>query len=58
MSVPVDWEKYKKTKLTFYESPVNYLKNASNRDHFYLNDGTVVNASKFQGNQRPPEGEY
>jgi GLPGLI family protein len=45
MSVPVDWEKYKKTKLTFYESPVNYLKNASNRDQFYLNDGTVVNAS-------------
>ncbi|GEN74440.1 GLPGLI family protein [Chryseobacterium hagamense] len=45
MSVPVDWEKYNKTKLTFYESPINYLKNASNRDQFYLNDGTAVNAS-------------
>lgn len=45
MSVPVDWEKYKKTKLTYYESPVNYLKNASNRDQFYLNDGTAVNAA-------------
>lgn len=43
MSVPVDWEKYKKTKLTYYDSPVNYLKNASNKEQFYLNDGTVVN---------------
>ncbi len=45
MSVPVEWEKYKKTKLTYYESPVNFLKNASNRDQFYLNDGTMVNAA-------------
>lgn len=44
MSTPVDWEKYKKTKLTYYDSPVNYLKNASNREQFYLNDGTVVNS--------------
>ncbi|WP_294292125.1 GLPGLI family protein [uncultured Chryseobacterium sp.] len=45
MSVPVEWEKYKKTKLTYYESPVNFLKNASSRDQFYLNDGTMVNAA-------------
>ncbi|WP_294285606.1 GLPGLI family protein [uncultured Chryseobacterium sp.] len=45
MSVPVEWEKYRNTKLTYYESPVNYLKNASNREQFYLNDGTVVNAA-------------
>jgi GLPGLI family protein len=43
MSVPVDWAKYQKTKLTFYESPVNFLRNGTGSDQFFLNDGTKVN---------------
>ena len=47
MSVPVTFEKYKKSKLKYYESPINFIKNAngsSKNNSFYLNDGTVVNA--------------
>ncbi|WP_297984897.1 GLPGLI family protein [uncultured Chryseobacterium sp.] len=47
MSVPVTWEKYKSSKLSYYDSPVNFIKNASgssNNSEFFLNDGTVVNS--------------
>ncbi len=27
MSVPVTWEKYKNTKLSYYESPINFIRN-------------------------------
>lgn len=53
MSVPVNWEKYKKTKLTFYDSPVNYLKNGGKGEQFFLNDGTKVNpANSREINER------
>jgi len=52
MSVPVTWEKYKSTKLAYYESPVNFIKNAmstSNSDgQFFLNDGTKVNHTNMR----------
>lgn len=52
MSVPVTWEKYKSTKLAYYESPVNFIKNAmstSNSDgQFFLNDGTKVNPTNMR----------
>lgn len=47
MAVSISWEKYKSTKLKYYESPVNFIKNGigdSNNEEFFLNDGTVVNA--------------
>jgi len=44
-SVPVTWEKYKTTKLTFYESPINFIRNGEEGDQFFLNDGTKVNAA-------------
>lgn len=45
MSVPISWDKYKSTKLKYYESPVSYIKNsAGNSEQFFLNDGTVVNS--------------
>ena len=47
MGVPVTWEKYKSSKLSYYDSPVNFIKNAigsSNNSEFFLNDGTVVNS--------------
>ena len=48
MSVPVTWEKFKNTKLKYYESPINFIKNGigdSKKNEFYLNDGTTVNSS-------------
>lgn len=45
-SVAVDETKYKDSKLKYYDSPVNYLRNATQQtrsnDEFYLNDGTKV----------------
>ncbi|MCQ4034561.1 GLPGLI family protein [Kaistella montana] len=46
MSVPITLEKYKTTKLKYYESPINFIKNGigeTNSDQFFLNDGTFVN---------------
>ncbi|MFC3157525.1 GLPGLI family protein [Chryseobacterium arachidis] len=48
MAAPVDWEKYKKAKLAFYESPVNYIKNGRSSDQFFLNDGTKVNPANYR----------
>lgn len=51
MSVPVTWEKYKNTKLSYYDSPVNFIRNSigtSNNSEFFLNDGTRVNASNMR----------
>ncbi|GAB0155562.1 hypothetical protein CHRYSEOSP005_08230 [Chryseobacterium sp. Alg-005] len=49
MSVAVNWEKYQSTKLTYFESPVSFLRNMNgglkSSDDFYLNDGTVVKQS-------------
>lgn len=48
ISIPVTWEKFKATKLKFYESPVGFMKNANGRSgssDFFLNDGTVVSAA-------------
>ncbi|WHF52594.1 GLPGLI family protein [Chryseobacterium gotjawalense] len=45
-SVPVNWEKYKNTKLKYYQSPIDFIKNAkgsSQKSEFFLNDGTIVN---------------
>lgn len=45
MSIPITWEKYKSTKLKYYESPISFIKNsAGNSEQFFLNDGTVVNS--------------
>lgn len=47
MSVPVTWEKYKNTKIKFYESPINFIKNGlgdSKNEDFFLNDGTIVDS--------------
>lgn len=48
IAIPVTWEKYKATKLKFYESPVGFMKNANGRSgssDFFLNDGTVVSSA-------------
>lgn len=46
MGVSVSWEKYKSTKLKFYESPVNFIQNGNANDQeFFLNDGTKVNSN-------------
>lgn len=50
MIVPADREKYEKTRLTCDEFPANCLKRV-NPDRFYLNGGTVVNASNLKGIQ-------
>lgn len=47
MSVPTSWEKYKSTKQKYFQSPIDFIKNAigeSTGSQFYLNDGTVVDA--------------
>lgn len=47
MSVPIIWEKYKTTKLKYYESPINFIQNGigkTNTDQFFLNDGTIINS--------------
>ncbi len=45
-SVPVNEEKYTATKLKYYDSPINTLRNNSGstktNEEFYLNDGTRV----------------
>lgn len=46
-AVGVEWEKYKNTKIKFYESPVNFIQNSigdSRNQEFFLNDGTKVNS--------------
>lgn len=43
--VSTPWEKYKSTKLAFYESPVNFIRNGIQGDQFFLNDGTQVTAA-------------
>lgn len=46
MSVPVTWDKYKKIKISYYNSPISFIKNSigtSNNLQFFLNDGTLVN---------------
>lgn len=48
ISVPVTWEKYRSSKLKYYESPIGFIKNANGRSgntDFFLNDGTVVSAA-------------
>lgn len=45
MSVAVSREKYRATKLKYYESPIGFIRNGdSGNEDFFLNDGTVVNA--------------
>ena len=41
-SVPVDDKKYTDSKLKYYDSPVNYLRNATQSSEYYLNDGTKI----------------
>ncbi|REC42149.1 GLPGLI family protein [Chryseobacterium sp. 5_R23647] len=45
-SIAVDDTKYKDSKLKYYDSPVNYLRNATQQtrsnEEFFLNDGTKV----------------
>lgn len=51
MSVPVSWEKYKSTKLKFYDSPTSFIKNGiadSENEDFFLNDGTKVNTTNVR----------
>lgn len=53
MSVSTTWEKYKSTKLAYYESPINFLRNGREGDQFFLNDGTKVNpANRGEINDR------
>lgn len=59
-SVAVDDKKYKDAKLKYYDSPVNYLRNATQQtrsnDEFYLNDGTKVGqANSREVNERLKE---
>ncbi|WP_411898263.1 GLPGLI family protein [Elizabethkingia occulta] len=52
MGVLVDWDKYKKAKLAYYESPVSFIKNAAGNvnssDGVFLNDGTKVTSSNIR----------
>ncbi len=43
-SVPTGWDKYKNTKLAYYASPINFIRNGAQGDQFFLNDGTKVTA--------------
>jgi len=59
-SVAVDDKKYRDSKLKYYDSPVNYLRNATQQtrssDEFYLNDGTRVGqANSREVNERLKE---
>lgn len=59
-NVPVDDKKYRDSKLKYYDSPVNYLRNATQQtrsnDEFYLNDGTKVGqANSREVNERLKE---
>ncbi|ASK31033.1 hypothetical protein CEY12_13360 [Chryseobacterium sp. T16E-39] len=51
MSIPVTWEKYKSTRLKYYESPIGFIRNGmpvSKDDQFFLNDGTKVNSNNLR----------
>lgn len=59
-SVAVDDKKYRDAKLKYYDSPINYLRNATQQtrsnDEFYLNDGTKVGqANSREVNERLKE---
>lgn len=59
-SVPVDNKKYRDSKLKYYDSPVGYLRNATQQtrssEEFYLNDGTKVGQNNSREvNQRLKE---
>jgi GLPGLI family protein len=59
-SVAVDDKKYRDSKLKYYDSPINYLRNATQQtrsnDEFYLNDGTKVGqANSREVNERLKE---
>lgn len=59
-SVSVDDQKYRDSKLKYYDSPINYLRNATQQtqtnDEFYLNDGTKVGqANSREVNERLKE---
>lgn len=46
LSVSVNWEKYKSIKLSYYSSPIGFIRNnvgASIGSDIFLNDGTKVN---------------
>lgn len=46
IGVPVNWEEYKKIKLSYYASPISFIKNSvgtTNSTEVFLNDGTKVN---------------
>lgn len=50
-SIPVSENEYKKTKLSYYQSPVGFIKNGlgiTNSTQFFLNDGTVVTSSNMR----------
>lgn len=51
-SVAVDEKKYRDSKLKYYDSPINYLRNASGKtqsdSEFYLNDGTLVAQKNYR----------
>nr|WP_199162129.1 GLPGLI family protein [Elizabethkingia sp. ASV34] len=52
MGVLVDWNRYKKAKLAYYDSPVSFIKNAAgtvnSNDGIFLNDGTKVTSSNIR----------
>ncbi|MCP1251470.1 MULTISPECIES: GLPGLI family protein [Elizabethkingia] len=52
MGVLVDWDRYKKAKLAYYDSPVSFIKNAAgtvnSNDGIFLNDGTKVTSSNIR----------
>lgn len=59
-SVSVDDQKYRDSKLKYYDSPINYLRNSTQQtrsnDEFYLNDGTKVGqANSREVNERLKE---
>lgn len=52
IAVSVSLEKYKSTKLAYYESPINFIRNSAgitnSNEQFFLNDGTKVNQSNMR----------
>lgn len=60
-SVAVDDKKYRDSKIKYYDSPVNYLRNAMGKtqsdSEFYLNDGTKIGQNNYREvNERLKEG--
>ncbi|UOE39284.1 GLPGLI family protein [Chryseobacterium oryzae] len=51
-AVPVNEQKYREAKLKYYDSPINYLRNAvgqtKSNEEFYLNDGTLVKQDNYR----------